>query len=91
MLWWATETPSIEMNHKAPRAHDGKANLVLAEIRMCLVEEGSDPSYLDMMTDIIMRPETIAKILRRLEAFGALRIERRAGHRNHYILQEKKP
>lgn len=85
------------MDHKALHAHDGKANLVLAEIRMCLAEEGRDPSYLDMMTDfdmmtnVIMRPETIAKILRRLEAFGALRIERCAGHRNHYILQEKKP
>jgi DNA-binding transcriptional regulator YhcF (GntR family) len=77
------------MNRKAPHAHIGKANLILAEIRMCHVEEGQDPSYLDMMTDIVISPKTISKILRRLQAFGNLRIERRAGRRNHYILQEK--
>jgi DNA-binding transcriptional regulator YhcF (GntR family) len=72
-------------------ARISKANTVLADIRMCLAEEGNSPSYLDMMTDITISPNTIVKILRRLEAFGDLRIERRAGRRNHYILQEKKP
>ena len=79
------------MNRKPARqrAHVAKANLVLAEIRMCQAEEDHDPSYLDMMTDIVVSPNTIAKVLRRLQAFGNLRIERRAGLRNHYILQEK--
>jgi hypothetical protein len=81
------------MNRKASqqRALIYKVNLILADIRMCQAEEDRDPSYLDMMTDVVMRPETIAKILRRLEAFGDLRIERCAGRRNHYIIQEKKP
>ena len=79
------------MNHKPARqrAHVAKANLVLAAIRMCHAEEGQDPSYLDMMTDVVVSTRTIAKVLRRLQAFGNLRIERRAGRRNHYILQEK--
>jgi len=79
------------MNRKPSRqrAHIAKANLVLAAIRMCHAEEGQDPSYLDMMTDVVVSTRTIAKVLRRLQAFGNLRIERRAGRRNHYILQEK--
>jgi hypothetical protein len=56
---------------------------------MCHAEEGQDPSYLDMMTDVVVSTRTIAKVLRRLQAFGNIRIERRAGRRNHYILQEK--
>ena len=81
------------MNRKTSRQclHSDTMNLVLAEIRMCHAEEGCDPSYLDMMTDIVISPKTIAKILRRLQAFGDLRIERRAGRRNHYTIQEKKP
>jgi len=77
------------MNRKATHAHIGKENLILAEIRMCQAEEDHDPSYLDMMTDIVVSPNTIAKVLRRLQASGNMRIERRAGRRNHYILQEK--
>jgi predicted transcriptional regulator len=80
------------MNRKTlrQRAHVAKANLVLAAIRMCHAEEGQDPSYIDMMTDVVVSTRTIAKVLRRLEAFGDLRIERYAGgRRNHYILQEK--
>jgi hypothetical protein len=78
------------MNNKPERqrAHVAKANLVLAAIRMCHAEEGQDPSYLDMMTNVVVSTRTIAKVLRRLQAFGNLRIERRAGRRNHYILQE---
>lgn len=67
------------------------ANLILADIRMCQAEEGHDPSYIDITTDIVIRPELIAKVLRKLEAFGDLRIERCTGRRNHYIIQEKKP
>jgi len=79
------------MNRKESqqRALIYKVNLILADIRMCQAEEDRDPSYLDMMTDVVMRPEIIAKVLRRLEEFGDLHIERRAGRRNHYILQEK--
>jgi hypothetical protein len=73
------------------REHVAKANLVLAAIRMCHAEEGRDPSYIDIVTDIVTCPRTIAKVLRRLEALGDLCIERCAGRRNHYIIQEKKP
>lgn len=70
--------------------HSDKTKLVLAAIKMCQTEEGRDPSYLDMITDVVISPNTISKILRRLKAFGDLRIERCAGRRNHYIIQEKK-
>ena len=49
--------------------------------------EQCDPSYEDISFFCQVRPETIAKVLRRLEAFGEVRVRRNPGRRNQYIIR----
>lgn len=46
--------------------------------------EGQDPTYDDIAYFCRMRPQTIARILRRLEVCRELRVCRTPGRRNHY-------
>ncbi len=62
---------------------------VLKLIKYFQREEHADPTYLDIEDESGQCPRTIAKKLRELEASQDLRVERRAGCRNHYIIQEE--
>ncbi len=63
--------------------------IVLKLIRYFQQEEGRDPTYIDINCDLGLRPEKISQTLREHESHGELRVERRAGRRNHYIIQEE--
>jgi len=65
-----------------------KRAIILKLIRYFQQEEGSDPTYLDIHCESGLRPEVISTILREHEVSGDLRVERRTGCRNHYIIQE---
>lgn len=61
---------------------------VLGVIRYFVQEERIDPTYDDLSYYCKLRPEVIARALRRMEAFGQLKVERRRSKCNHYILME---
>jgi DNA-binding transcriptional regulator YhcF (GntR family) len=68
---------------------DNKRALILKLIRYFQQVERTDPTYLDFSNDLAISPKTVAKALREHEQVNGLRIERRAGCRNHYILKDK--
>lgn len=64
-----------------------KHALVLSLIQMFHVHEGQDPSYLDFIVECEMGSNTVARVLRRLESEGTLKIRRGHGcRRNEYTM-----